>query len=87
MKGVLRVVPFKILFLTYSSVDHDKISMAYANIDALHAGSLGIEIAYGFPFTFYKLCVTKVAHCTVSYCLLNTTRARNYNASLKLSKT
>ena len=39
--------------------------MANANIDALYAGSLRITISYFFPrnVTFYKWCVTKVAHC------------------------
>ena len=39
--------------------------MANANIDALHAGSLKIKISFFFPkkITFYKWCVTKVAHC------------------------
>ena len=57
-------MPFKINFLTCYSSDHD-ISMANADIDALHAGSLRITVAYVFPrkFTFYKWCVTKVAHC------------------------
>ena len=41
--------------------------MANANIDALYAGSLEINVAYVFPsnFTFYKWCVTKVAHCMI----------------------
>ena len=40
--------------------------MANANIDALNAGSLRIKIAYFISeyLTFYKWCVTKVAHCT-----------------------
>ena len=46
--GVLRVVPFKIHFLTCYSSDRDKISMANANIDALYAGSLRINVAYVF---------------------------------------
>ena len=46
--GVLRVVPLKIHFLTYFSSDHDKISKANANIDALYAGSLSIKITYVF---------------------------------------
>ena len=39
--------------------------MANANIDALYVGSLRIEISHFFPsnFTFYKWCVTNVAHC------------------------
>ena len=59
--GVLRVVPFEIHFLTCYLFDHDKISMSNANIDVLYAGSLSLS----FPsiFTFYKWCVTKVAHC------------------------
>ena len=44
--GVLRVVSFKIHFLTCVLSDHNKISMANANIDALYAGSLRIKIAY-----------------------------------------
>ena len=58
-------MPFKIHFLTCYSSDHDKISMANANIDVLYAGSLRITVAYVFPsnFTFNKWCVTKVAHC------------------------
>ena len=46
--GVLRVVPFKINFLTCYSSDHNKISMANANIDKIYAGSLSINIAYVF---------------------------------------
>ena len=46
LNGVLRVVTFKIYFLTCFSSDHNKISMANANIDALYAGSLRIKIAY-----------------------------------------
>ena len=40
--------------------------MANANIDALYAGSLRIKIAFFVSeyFSFYKWCVTKVAHCT-----------------------
>ena len=40
--------------------------MANATIDALNAGSLRFKIIYFFflkNFTFYKWCVTKVAHC------------------------
>ena len=40
------LVPFKIYFLTCYSSDHDRMSMANANIDALYAGSLRIKIAY-----------------------------------------
>ena len=41
--------------------------MANATIDALYAGSLGLKISYVFlnNFTFYKWCVTKVAHCNL----------------------
>ena len=46
--GVLRVVPFKIHFLTRFSSDHNEISFADANIDALNAGSLRLKIAYVF---------------------------------------
>ena len=54
--GVLRVVPFKIHFLTCLSSDHNKITMGNANIDALNAGSLRIKKNISFPsyFTFYK---------------------------------
>ena len=54
-------------FLTCFSSDHNKISMANANIDALYAGSLRIkyQIAVTSNITFYKWCVTKVAHCTI----------------------
>ena len=40
--------------------------MANANIDALTVGSLRINIHIYYPsnFTFYKWCITKVAHCT-----------------------
>ena len=44
--GVLRVVSFKTNFLTCFSSDHNIISMANANINALYAGSLRIKIAY-----------------------------------------
>ena len=62
-------MPFKIHFLTCHSSDQDKISMANANIDARYAGSLGINVAYVLSsnFTFYKWCVTKVAHCICVY--------------------
>ena len=46
--------------------DHNKISMANATIDALYADSLRLKkyhISYLNNFTFYKWCVTKVAHC------------------------
>ena len=46
--GVLRVVAFKIHFLTCYSSDHDKSSMAIANIDALYASSLRLNVAYVF---------------------------------------
>ena len=42
------VVPFKIHFLTCYSSDHDAISMANLNIDALYASSLRINVAYVF---------------------------------------
>ena len=43
--------------------------MAHANIDALYVGSLRIKIIHFFPsnFTFYKWCVTKVAHCKYDF--------------------
>ena len=39
--------------------------MANSNIDALYVGSLRIKYHISFlsNFTFYKWCVTKVAHC------------------------
>ena len=37
---VLRVVSFKIHFITGYSLDHNETSMANANIVALYAGSL-----------------------------------------------
>ena len=40
--------------------------MANANIDALYVGSLKNKkyyISFSRNFTFYKWCVTKVAHC------------------------
>ena len=42
--------------------------MVNANKDALYAGRLRIKHHILFPrnFTFYKWCVTKVAHCIVS---------------------
>ena len=46
--GVLGVVPFKIHFLTRFSSDHNKMSMANANIDELYAGSLTIKLTYVF---------------------------------------
>ena len=60
-----RVVSFKIHFLTCFSFDHNQISMANANIDALYNGSFRIKIAYFLSeqFSFYKWCITKVAHC------------------------
>ena len=41
-------MPFKIRFLTCFTSDHNNISLANANIDALYAGSLRIKIAYVF---------------------------------------
>ena len=56
----------KIHFLLRLKSDLNEISMANANIDALYVGNLRIKISHFFPsnFTFYKWCVTKVAHCT-----------------------
>ena len=48
MKGVLRVVPFTIHFLTRYSSDHNRIYRANANIDSLYADSLRINVAYVF---------------------------------------
>ena len=45
-------------FLTCYSPDHNNISMANANIDALYAGSLKINIAYVFP-SYYILLVVR----------------------------
>ena len=56
--GVLRVVPFKIHFLTCYPSDHNNFSTANANIDALYAGSLKINIAYVFP-SYYILLVVR----------------------------
>ena len=53
--GVLRVVPFKIPFLTCYLSDNNNISMANKNIDALYAGSLRIKIAYVFFEQLYIL--------------------------------
>ena len=57
----------KIHFLIRLRSDHSEISMANANIDAGYVGSLRIKISLFFSsnFTFYKWCVTKVAHCMV----------------------
>ena len=44
----LRVVHFKIHFLICSWSDHSNISMAYATIDAIYAGSLTLKISYFF---------------------------------------
>ena len=70
--GVLRVVPFKIHFLTGYSSDHNKISMANANIVVLYAGSLRINVAYVFSekLTFYRWCITKVAHCKLKIVII-----------------
>ena len=40
--------------------------MGNANIDALYAGGLRIKyhITFLSNFTFYRWCVTKVAHCS-----------------------
>ena len=46
--GVLRVVPFKIHFLTGYSSDHNEMSLANANILAFYADSLRIDVAYVF---------------------------------------
>ena len=46
--GVLREVTFKIHFLTGYSSDHNGTSMANANIVALYAGNLKINVAYVF---------------------------------------
>ena len=48
MKWCLRVMPFKIHFLTGYSSDQNEISMANANNVALYAGSLRINVAYVF---------------------------------------
>ena len=44
----LRVVSFNIYFLIRFSSDHTEISMASANIDALYACSLKIQVSYFF---------------------------------------
>ena len=66
----MMVVPFKIHFLIHFGSDHDEISMAIANINALYASSLRIKKSYFFffssNFTFYKWCVTKMAYCMFS---------------------
>ena len=52
--------------------------MANANIDALYAGNLQINVAYVFfssNLTFYLWCVTKVAHCMSLYVVLCTNYA------------
>ena len=44
--------------------------MANANIEALYVGSLRIKknhISFPSNLTFYKWCVTKVAHCTCMF--------------------
>ena len=46
--GVLRVVHLKIHFLLRLWSDHNEISMANANIDALYVGSLRIKILHFF---------------------------------------
>ena len=46
--GVLTVVPFKIHFLTGYLLDHNGTSIINANIVALYAGSLKINVAYVF---------------------------------------
>ena len=42
--------------------------MANATIDALYAGSLRLKCPISFLniFTFYKWCITKVAHCNLN---------------------
>ena len=43
------------------------MSIANATIDARYAGSLRLKISFFLNnFTFYKWCVTKVAHCTTT---------------------
>ena len=61
----MRVVHLKIHFLIRFWSDHNEISMANSNIDALYVGSLRIKhhISFLSNFTSYKWCVTKVAHC------------------------
>ena len=56
--------------------------MANANIDALYVGSLRIKyyISITSNFTFYKWCVTKVAHCSFSHFLGN---LNYYNLPIK----
>ena len=55
--------------------------MANATIDALYAGSLKLKISYiSFlnNFTFYKWCVTKVAHC-IEWTFSNCTKTHQVN--------
>ena len=49
------VVHFKIHFLIRFWSDHNMISMANANIDALYVGSLRIKISHFFSEQFYIL--------------------------------
>ena len=59
MDGVLRKVPFNIHFIIHFKSDHNAISVANANIDALYAGSLRIKISY---FIFEYFYILKVVH-------------------------
>ena len=69
--GVLKVVSFKIHFLTCYSFDHNKISMTYANLDALYAGSLRINVAYVFFEYFYILHLEVESNASTSALLLS----------------
>ena len=57
--------------------------MANATIDALYAGSLRLKISYFFfnNFSFYKWCVTKVAHCTADTMICYPNSILNLNFS------
>ena len=57
--GVLRVVHLHIHFLIRFWSDHNEISMANANIDALYVGSLRIKISHFFSEKLYSVQVVR----------------------------
>ena len=65
MKWCFEGSAFKIHFLIRFLSYHNEISMGNANINALYTDRLRIKMSDFFlsKFTFYKWCVTKVAHC------------------------
>ena len=69
-KSAVVCMQFKIMQCELAFLyDHNQFSIDYANINVPHTGSLRIKLHVSFSrnLTFYKWCVTKVAHCMIKH--------------------